>query len=62
MLMSMASFAAKPVLPVCADLSLPARSTNCILLVITLSTAELSMISTLSVKMACDLDEAWFKL
>ena len=62
LLMSMASLAARPVFPVWLDLSLPARSTNYSLLVTTLSTAELSMISTVRPKIACDLDDYAFKL
>ena len=60
--MSMASLAASPVLPVWLERSLPARSTSYILLEMTLSTALLSIISRVREKMACERDEAWFKL
>ena len=62
LLISIASFAARPCAPVWLVLSLPAKSTSWSLLIMMLSTAALSIISSVNVKMACDLDDAWFKL
>ena len=62
LLMSIASLAARPVFPVWDYRSLPARSTSYNLDTTTFSTLELSVISSVSVNIACDLEEAWFKL
>ena len=60
--MSIDSFWARPVLPVRAERSLPARSTSWSLALITLSIYWLSMISRLIVKSAWDRLDAWFRL
>jgi hypothetical protein len=57
LLMSIASFAANPVLPVYEERSLPAKSTNCSLLVTTLSTELLSIKSTLNEKIAWERED-----
>lgn len=62
LLISIDSFYAKPVVPVADCLSDPARSTNCSLLTIKLSTAELSTISIDKVKIQWEREEAWFRL
>jgi len=62
LLISMASLAARPVLPVWELRSEPAKSTSCILDETMLSTFPLSTISQVREKMACDLDEVAFRL